>query len=105
MTNAKELLGEMITKLNKAGFTGGFYHYKPGECSCCDGLENVDFQINENKPDNWMGGENTHKITYQTKDKARATQFRKIANKLVRKYFGRMAETAKSNFRAITITL
>ncbi len=103
---AKELMGEVIAKLNKAGFIGGFYHYNKGECSCCYGLEDTLFQVNENTPENWGNYDSDsflYKMTYKTSDEEKATKFRKSANKLVRKYFGKMADTAKSNFQAIIV--
>lgn len=106
--NAKELMGEIIAKLNKAGFTGGFYFYKRGECSCCYGLKNTFFQVNGNIPKNW-GVSDTggfyYKISYNIDEKKKATEFRKIANKLARKMFGKLANTAKSNFNAIIINV
>jgi len=107
MTTAKELMGEIIAKLNTAGFTGGFYFFKEGECSCCFGRTDKDFfEVNENIPENWgIHGSNAfyYKINFKIDDKAKATEFRKIANKLSRKYFGKLAETATSNYKAIII--
>jgi hypothetical protein len=105
---SKELMGEIIAKLNKEGYKGGFYHYSEGECSCCYGPKDVDFYVNENIPENW-GVYGTpsfyYKISYNFGDKDTATKFRKSANKLARKYFGKMAETARSNFYAIIINI
>lgn len=105
---AKKIMEDIILKLNKAGFSGGFYFYKKNECSCCYGLENTFFEINENIPSNWgIYGTNKfyYKISFKTGNQKEATRFRSIANKLVKKGFGRMAETAKSNFEAITINI
>ena len=106
--NAQELVSEIIAKLNKAGYTGGFYKYNKGECSCCYGLQGVDFEINQNIPGNWgisLTGGFYYKISYDIADEAKQTEFRKSANKLVRKYFGKMAETAKNNNQAIIINI
>ena len=108
MKNAKELMSEVISKLNTAGFTGGFYHYKDGECSCCYGLEKAFFEVNENIPQNWAiyGTSKFHyKFSYNLDDSKKAGEFRKIANKLVKKYFGKLAETAKNNFQAIVVNV
>jgi hypothetical protein len=108
MPTAKVLMGEVITKLNEAGFTGGFYHYQKRECSCCFGLKDTFFQINENVPENWAIHGPRHffyQISYNTNDKAQATEFRKIANKLTKKAFGKMVETAKSNAEAIVVNI
>lgn len=108
MKNAKEFMGEIIAKLNTAGFSGGFYKYKDGECSCCYGLKDTFFEVNENIPQNWgvHGTEDFYyKFTYEIENKERATEFRKIANRLARKYFGKIAQTAKSNFECIIINL
>ena len=82
MNDAKKFMSEIITKLNTAGFTGGFYKYKKEECSCCYGRKDSFFQINENMPHNWSG--NYYKISYDYQDKDKASEFRKIANKLAK---------------------
>jgi hypothetical protein len=49
----RHLLKDVCKELNEAGITGGLYFYKRNECSCCYGLDNVDFEINGNIPGNW----------------------------------------------------
>lgn len=76
-------LEDVIKKLNEAGYTGGFYTFKDGECSCCYGLsDEVFFQINKNKPENWTCM--NFKISYSNDNKRRAERFRVLANKLVK---------------------
>lgn len=104
--DAKEFMSEVIAKLNKAGFSGGFYKYQENECSCCFGLKDTFFQVNENVPVNW-GIYDTdkfyYKISYYSRDDSEMKRFRTVANKLVRKYFGKMADTAKGNHEAVIV--
>ena len=76
-------LESIAKKLRKAGFKGGVYYFKSGECSCCFGLEDGFFQITGNTPTNWSKNADYHKITYLTDNEKLAKQFIKTCNKIL----------------------
>jgi hypothetical protein len=97
----KKKLRVVVKHLNAAGYTGGFYHYKKKECSCCYGLKDTFNQVNGNKPENWdsMG----FKFTYDQSNSEKATEFRLLLNKLVED--DPSATPAKANNCAVIIKL
>lgn len=61
----EKLLKRAIKSLNELGIKGGIYFYKSGECSCCYGLEDVNFQIQGNNAVN-QNGDSAGKITFDS---------------------------------------
>jgi len=61
----EKLLRGAVKSLNELGIKGGIYFYEKGECSCCYGLEDVNFQIQGNTAGN-QGGDSAGKITFDS---------------------------------------
>lgn len=103
---AKRKMKEVIKALNAMGFTGGMYHYKRGECSCCygNGSDNF-FQVNGNIPGNWIRekGHFSFKVSYNIDNKEEADAFRVAANRLCLAQFGNATEQADDIHKAILI--
>lgn len=100
----KELMEKVVNELNEAGFKGGLYYYKEGECSCCyGGNKSWFFQINGNTPSNRIGDKFYYKIYYDIDDKDRAEEFRRLANALCGALFGKSVSKATSIYKAVIV--
>lgn len=102
MSIRKELTVKLAKELEKAGFKGEVIKYDG--CSCCQDCDDkAFFRINLNKAENW--GSDCIKIGYELDNKKKAEEFRKVANRLAKKYFGKLVDPAKNINEAIIINL
>ena len=68
-SNIKKAVNSAIKELAKQKIMGAIYYYKRKECSCCYHAENVTFQIQGNKPGNYLGEHDEFKLTFNAETK------------------------------------